>query len=668
MTPDDLGRAVCRKPIARFREGLGRGLRATILLMCGAVLVCGVGPRAGVPRAMSADFERIKYHHPGLVVDLGVGLWAWPLPMDYDGDGDMDLLVGCPDKPYNGLYWFENPGGGSPAQIVFKPAVRIGPAARNMTIAYVDGQPRLYTPGRRHPDFRTRGFAGGEPFRVSARLHPRIRSVRANQWKEVDYDGDGDHDLIVGIGDWTDYGWDDAYDAQGHWTNGPLHGYVYVAINRGTDAQPQYDDAWRLEAGGKVIDVYGMPSPNFADFDGDGDLDLICGEFIDRLHYFENVGTRTAPRYAAPRPLSDGQQAIRMELCMIVPVAVDFDQDGDVDLVVGQEDGRVAWIEHTGEVIDGVPRFLPPRFFRQQADAIKVGALVTPSGCDWDGDGDDDLICGNTAGFIEWVENLGGQPVRWAAPRRLKAGGRVFRIMAGENGSIQGPCEAKWGYTVPWVADWNGDGLLDIVLNSIWGTVLWLKNVGRPGHPVLAAAQEVEVAWPEKPIKPAWVWWQPKPRQLVTQWRTTPAAVDVNEDGLVDLVMLDHDGYLALYERRRVGDRLELLPGKRIFSDERGDPLRLNRRRGGSSGRRKFVFFDLDRDGTDDLVVNGAPNVDWLRSVSKGDGLHREYLGPLAKRVLAGHTTCPAVADVDGDGRRELVVGGEDGFLYRLVE
>ena len=45
-------------------------------------------------------------------------------------------------------------------------------------------------------------------------------------WRYVDYDGDGDQDLIVGVGDWSDYGWDAAFDRKGNWNNGPLHGYV----------------------------------------------------------------------------------------------------------------------------------------------------------------------------------------------------------------------------------------------------------------------------------------------------------------------------------------------------------------------------------------------------------------------------------------------------------
>ena len=89
---------------------------------------------------------RLKYNHPGLVVDLGVGLWAWPLPMDYDGDGDNDLLVSCADVPYNGVYFFENPGADARFP-VFRPGVRVGGGIHNVQVSYVDGKPRVLSPG-----------------------------------------------------------------------------------------------------------------------------------------------------------------------------------------------------------------------------------------------------------------------------------------------------------------------------------------------------------------------------------------------------------------------------------------------------------------------------------------------------------------------------------------
>src|SRR5690554_4408531 len=59
----------------------------------------------------SEDLHRIAYHNPDITVDLGVGLWAIPLPMDFDDDGDLDLVVSCPDFPFNGIYFFENKAG-----------------------------------------------------------------------------------------------------------------------------------------------------------------------------------------------------------------------------------------------------------------------------------------------------------------------------------------------------------------------------------------------------------------------------------------------------------------------------------------------------------------------------------------------------------------------------
>jgi hypothetical protein len=625
----------------------------------------------------SVEFQRLKYRHPGLEVDLGVGLWALPLPMDHDGDGDYDLVVVCPDVPYNGAWLFENPGGDAKTP-VFKPGKRLDRGMQNVTISYVDGRPRVMSPGVEYVDFRHSSFGNPHKLPGVPVVHPT--KVRANQWKVADYDGDGALDVLVGVGDWTEYGWDDAFDRRGRWQRGPLHGYVYLLRNAGSSEKPKYEAARKIEADGAAIDVYGAPSPNPADFDGDGDLDLLCGEFVDTFTYFENVGTRTKPRYAAGRKLTHQGRPITMDLEMIVPVALDWDRDGDVDLIVGQEDGRVAFMEHTGEINDGVPVFLPPVFFRQQADEVKFGALVTPYAVDWDDDGDEDLLCGNTAGYLGLIENLDGEyPPKLAAPRYLKAGGETIRIMAGENGSIQGPCESKWGYTTLSAADWDGDGLKDVIVNSIWGKVQWYRNVGRRGRPKLEAARPVKVQWNGQPQKPAWNWWSPEDGALATQWRTTPLAEDYNGDGMCDLLLLDHEGYLCLWERQREGDRLVLTPPQRIFAGrgahgfdnrqgvkQEGDgPLRLNVGTAGRSGRRKFCLADWDGDGRKDLLVNST-NINFLKNVgdTPGGGCVLEDMGPVSAQRLAGHTTSPTVVDWNGDGTPELVVGAEDGRLY----
>ena len=146
-----------------------------------------------------------------------------------------------------------------------------------------------------------------------------------------------------GAGFWGDYGWDNAFDSKGQWTRGPLHGYVYIVSQpRDERCATRMKTPYRLQAGGKDVDVYGMPSPNFADFDGDGDLDLICGEFLDGFTYFENSGIAQEANLRTPVSPSETPAKVAMHVQMITPTAIDWDGDGDVDLVCGDEDGRVA--------------------------------------------------------------------------------------------------------------------------------------------------------------------------------------------------------------------------------------------------------------------------------------------------------------------------------------
>ena len=656
--------------IASFRHPLVLAL-ALILGGCAA----STATNESDPAFGEGDFERVAYRNPGAVVDVGVGLWAWPVPMDLDEDGDMDLVVSTSDVPFNGLYLFENDS--DETVPVFELPVRLAEGIRNIQVSYVDGDPVVMVPGAILQDFTESYGAVRDSLYPSNALTKDIDSNRFNQWKLVDYEGDGDQDILVGVDSWDDYGWDNAFDASGNWTKGPLRGWVYLIENDGGS----YQSPVRLQAGGADIDVYGAPTPNMADFDGDGDLDLITGEFLDRMTWFENIGSREEPQFAAGRFLSTEDGILRMDLEMIIPVSVDWDGDGDIDLVVGDEDGRVALVENTGSALGGMPEFKEPFYLKQKAGFLKFGALSTPVSVDWDNDGDEDLIAGNTAGYLAFIENLdGGYPPQWAPPQLLETGDEVIRIMAGEKGSIQGPAEAKWGYTAPSVADWNGDGLKDILVNSIWGQILWYRNVGTAAAPALAPAQPVRVAWNGTPPKPEWNWWDPEPGTLATQWRTTPYAIDWNEDGLMDLVMLDHEGYLAFFERfEEAGEQL-LRPGQRIFYgagpseyrrlneaiNEEGGPLRLNAEKYGRSGRRKLTFADWDQDGDLDLLVNSR-NVALFRNEGIEDGkvIFRDE-GDLGERRLAGHTTSPTTVDWNQDGAPDLLLGAEDGHFYYL--
>lgn len=664
----------------------------------------------GMPRKY--DYEPMRFNHPGLLADLKTGLIVAPAAVDFDGDGDDDLILGNWGIPtWRGIWFFENAGRKDPATglPVYRKPRKIAGGVSDFTV-------------RKEKDGTLTALAGGRILRDFVRHLPEnpdehlpVEDIRGfsrdvhytgqyrTAWRLADYDGDGRDDMLVGAGDWVQYGWHNHYDARGFWKNGMAHGYIYVVPNECVGDRAKWGKVRRLELdSGEPIDLPGQAVPILEDWDGDGDCDLIVGDFIDNFTYFENIGTRQNPVWTKGRTLRDPEgRRVHAELCIVTPFAVDLDRDGKLDFIAGEED-RVSFYRNTGKLKDGMPVFEQPKYLRQEADVLNLGILATPCGVDWDEDGDWDLIVGNSAGNIVFFENLSGPGVdhpKWAAPKFLSceprkterdfaSGGGLLttspiRLMAGPNGSIQGPLEQKWGYACLSVADWDGDGRKDVMVNTIWGKPVWFRNIGRKGAPRLAAPEGIEVEWEGKQPELPFGWFKPErtdnPKELITQWRTTPVMFDMNRDGLMDLVMVDQDGDLAFFERARQGGRLVLKAPRKAFRTAKGDVIHPTVRANpkadpsswecgtaGCTGRRKLTICDWDGDGRDDLIMSGRNSVLYLQTEAKDGNWYFVYAEDMSDQQLAHHSTSPTTVDFDNDGIPEVVLGCEDGCLYYL--
>lgn len=132
------------------------------------------------------------------------------------------------------------------------------------------------------------------------------------------------------------------------------------------------------------------------DWDSDGDFDLLLGSSQGRIFLRINEGSATEPAFAAESvPVAKG---VREPGGHVMPVAADWDGDGRWDLVTGTDDGAVHWYPNTGK--KGAPAFKRTKTLVEPGRG-GIGQRVQVAVADFDADGRMDLLVGDYRGTHE---------------------------------------------------------------------------------------------------------------------------------------------------------------------------------------------------------------------------------------------------------------------------
>ena len=341
------------------------------------------------------------------------------------------------------------------------------------------------------------GSCAAPNLRVEPRPFPLDDPIRTSGYNAPtfgDYDGDGDLDLLMGV------------------LGGAYNANTTTADNLMLFSQ-EADGGFELRTRRFIsqIDIGSESVVSLVDLDGDADLDMLLGNKIDptdltnsHVFLFENEGTATEPafrrtgRFDMPGAYHNA------------PAFGDLDGDGDLDMLLGTWRDEIRYVRNEGSASE-------PTFVLVDSAFVEItrGSNATPALGDLDGDGDLDLMIGESSGALNYYENV-GSPVEPS-----------FEFVSDEYGEID-----IGRRSFPKLIDHDGDGDLDLIVGTESDGIRYFRNDGDPHAPNFV---EADGDFPPPEALPLFA---------------TPEFGDLDGDGDPDLVLGTAGGGIHYYERR----------------------------------------------------------------------------------------------------------------------
>ncbi len=328
-----------------------------------------------------------------------------------------------------------------------------------------------------------------------------------------DVDADGINDLIAAPN--TDNGTENVSS-------------IWFYKNYGTNTNPLFSHIQSDFLQDETIDVGSNAYPVLMDYNNDGLLDLFVGSFgvydfsnpnsyQGSIALYENIGTNSRPEYDW---ITDDFASVSSSgfTSGIYPTFGDIDDDGDVDMIIGDHDGKIHLYLNSSNSMSVMTLALGTAQLKDDNNTtIDVGYAAKPQLFDVDEDDDLDLIIGEENGNLNYYENIGDES------------SYAFRLQSETLGNID---VSEWwttiGNSAPRLFE-NSSGEIELFVGSANGQIHHYSDIS--GN-VMGTYTKIDSAL-----------------SFIGRFTNTSVAVGMlNNDALLDMIVGNERGGLTYYQ------------------------------------------------------------------------------------------------------------------------